>query len=662
MVIERARWHAREHGPLLWWILFLAWLAWGVRVTLTTEITTGGVLDDLGFVGVAALLFCAAELVHRWQRVAVQGVLSVALIVAVLADTLHFRFFGSYVNAEDIFVAGEMGAAAGSVFDLLTPWVVLCGVIVPLVFVAAALRAAARFRRRRPSGAALVLVGVGALALVVHSSVVGGLATAAYNNPVMLFARQAAFGTEGETLTTVEMWAQVREHADEAYNWPDPDEWRYGHDEEHPLSKVPVEPAAPARQPNVVVIVMESIRAYETEMGLGASSVTPNLDRLAGEGLSAGNYYMVGHQTVRGEGAVLCSTFSHFAGAPIYVRFAGVRMKCLPELLRDHGWTTHWISSYRSDFFNKREFLSGHGVEHFHDMSDFRGRLARPRIGWGPADEDMMEYAVDVLGRSGRPFFASIMTLSNHHPFDHPYPIPDPPAASDPRHDTLYRNYLRGVHYTDHGIGHFFETARKEDWFDDTIFVVTGDHGTMSFPGWLDRAKQPAETIELFHRGVLSITGPGVPRRRIDSVASQVDVAPTVLDLLGLRAPHSFMGVSLLDETPPEDRFAVFASATEWSIRQADRYCYAIGTNCVDDGWPACPGDTSRTAAAHACFRTPHDLLRVQDARVGPSMRLLPDEDASSLSTRGERVTRFTNFLLAQDAIYPYPAEEPDGM
>lgn len=656
-------WYLRRHGPLLGWLTFLVWLAWGVRATLTTEITMGSVLDDLGFVLLAAVLFASAEQLDRVARIATQSGLALLLLVAVLIDTLHFRFFGSYVSAEDVFIAGEMGAAAGSILDLLTPWVVVCGVLVPLALIGLAIRATARFRRRRPGWGLLGLVAAGGGALLLHSAVVGGLATAAYNNPVMLFGRQLAFGSvSGESLSDDEQWERVREHADEAYNWPDPEEWMLGEDPEHPLLKIPAQASAPERRHNVVVLLMESVRAYETREGLGSDSVTPNVDRLMDEGLSTTDYYHVGHQTVRGEGAVLCSTFTHFGGAPIYVRFAGVRMKCLPEILRDHGYDTYWISSFRSDYFNKQEFLSRHGVDRFHDMSDFRGELTRPRIGWGPADEDLAQYAVDVLGRSERPFFASIMTLSNHHPFDHPYPIPDPPAASDPRHDRLYRNYLRGVHYTDHGVGRFFELAREQDWFDDTIFVVTGDHGTMSFPGWLDRDRHPAQEIELFYRGVLAITGPGVPKRRLPMVSSQVDVAPTVLDLLGIRAPNSFMGVSLLGDTPPAERFAVFASATEWNIRQADRYCYAVGTNCLDEGYPSCPAGISRTAAAHACFATDHDLLRVEDARVGPSLRLLPDTEAASLSTRGERVTRFTNFLLEQDAIYPYPAEEPDGM
>lgn len=661
--LYRIRWHARRHAHLIAWLVFLGWLAWGIRSTLTTEVTTGAILDDAAFVALFATVFVLAELTSRWQRAAIQTVLAVTMILAILADTLHFRFFGSFVNAEDLFVAGEMGAAAGSVLDLVTPQVVLCGVLVPLALTFVGVRAGTRFRRRRPSRAVIALAALGALFVVTHSMAVGGLASADYNNPVMLFGRQLALGSvTGEGLSDEDMWDEVRDHAEDAYNWPDPDEWEHGHDEEHPLLKVPREPAAPARRPNVVVIVMESVRAYETEMGLGASSVTPNLDRLAGEGLTVSDYYMVGHQTVRGEGAVLCSTFTHYGGAPIYVRYAGVRIKCLPEILRDHGYSTHWISSFRSDYFNKQEFLSQHGVDQFHDMSDFRGTLNRRRIGWGPADEDMMEYAVDVMGRARRPFFASIMTLSNHHPFDHEYPIPDPPASSDNRHDVLYRNYLRGVQYTDHGIGHFFREAADEDWFDDTIFVVTGDHGTMSFPGWLDRRRQKAQEIELFYRGVLVMRGPGVPERRLDMVGSQVDVAPTVLDLIGIRAPNSFMGVSLLGETPPGDRFAVFASATEWSVRQGDRYCYAVGKSCLADGWPACgPGD-GPSAAAHACFTTPNDLLRVQDARVGPSMRLLDEEDAATLSTRGERVTLFTNFLLAQDAIYPYPAEEAGGM
>ena len=652
------RWHVRRHAHLITWVTFLAWLAWGVRATLTTDMTTGALFDDAAFVGLFGVLFVVLELTDRAWRVGAQALLGITATAAVLIDTLHFRFFGSFVNAEDIFVAGEMGAAAGSVLDLITPWVVLCGILVPLGLVVLAVRAGMGFRKRRPTRALFVLAAAAVVSVLAHSAAVGSLAAADYNNPVMLFGRQLALGSiGGDTLSDDEMWDEVREHAATAYNWPDEDEWIYGEDEEHPLLKIPREPAAPSRRPNVVVILMESIRAYETEMGLGASSVTPNLDRLAREGLTVSDYYHVGHQTVRGEGAVLCSTFTHFGGAPIYVRYAGVRMKCLPEILRDHGYATHWISSFRSDYFNKREFLSQHGVERFHDMSDFRGELDRRPIGWGPADEDMMEYAISVMGQSRRPFFASIMTLSNHHPFDHHYPIPDPEASSDNRHDRLYRDYLRGVQYTDHGVGHFFREAADEPWFDDTIFIVTGDHGTMSFPGWLDRQRQPAQEIELFYRGVLVMKGPGVPQRQLDMVGSQVDVAPTVLDLLGIRAPNSFMGVSLLGDTPPGERFAVFASATEWNIRQADRYCYALGKSCLGDGYPTCPDGAGPAAAAHSCFSTPNDLLRVSDARVGPSMTLLPDDEAHELSTRGERVTMFTNFLLARDAVYPYPSE-----
>lgn len=647
---------AREQAPLLSWVAFLAWEAWGLRTTLTTRHTSASFVDDAAFVLLFTAIYAGTERLPRSARVPLQLVVALAAATGILIDTLHYRFFGTFLNVESVLLAGQMGAAATSVWELITPEVWAFGIGVPLGLVALAVRGSLGFTRRRRHPWPWAAIVGSLLLLAIQSPLAAGIEAASFNNPFMLFARQALGGGAGEDMTDEEIAAELAAHVEDTFNWPPTDAYRRGTDPGFPLLKVPVAASGPRRRHNVVVLLMESVRAYETGLAGDGPSVTPNIDRLAQRGLTVTDFYAVGHQTVRGEGSLLCGTFTHQGGAPIYVRYPNVRIMCLPEILRDLGYTTHWISSFRKDYFNKQEFLSQHGVDLFHDMREVpRAQLERGTIGWGPADEDMMAYAVRVLDDSRAPFFANVMTLSNHHPFHHGYPIAPPAAYVEGAGEGgVYRDYLRGTHYTDHAIGRFFELARRRPWFRDTIFVITGDHGTMEFPRALDAHRDPAQQVEMFYRSPLVIVGPDVPARRLDVVGSQMDVAPTILDLLGVRAANAFMGVSLLADLDPAARFAVMASANEWHVRRGDRYCYAIGgTQCLEDGHPAC-GDEDPVPAEHSCFETSQDLLDIHDERVGPSMRLLPPPEAAELELRGARVVRFTNHLLRTERYYPW--------
>ncbi|MEM9068181.1 MAG: LTA synthase family protein [Myxococcota bacterium] len=624
-----------EHRELARWLLLSAWLAFGIRLALTTQLTLLGVLDDLAFTLLFGALIASAGAVSRGLRIPLQALLGLVAIAAVLADTLHYRFFGSFVTFESILVATQVDEAGDSVANLFTPTVIAWGIVLPLVLLGRALWSERRTVARRLGPLTGGALAGGLVLAVAATAFLGSLTAPTFNNPVLLFARQALATPDDEALRE----ELVAEGAS-TFGLPAPD-YRLVESEEHPLLQTPITPSG-GRRKNVVLILMESIRSHETRAGRGDQSVTPHLDRLADEGLSFVNNYAIGHQTVRGEAAILCSVYTHFGGAPIYVRYPSTRMACLPEILRDRGWTTHWISSFRRDYFNKEVFLTGHGVQQMHDMREVPD--VRRRLGWGPSDEEMVEYAIRTLDQSQRPFFAEIMTLSNHDPFNHGYPIARP--ESDAADSRKYRDYLHGVHYTDEAVGHFFELARRKPWFRDTIFIVTADHGARVFPASLDRERDPVREVEIFHRSPLIFLGADVPSGEREFVASQVDIAPTVLELLDVRTDHAFMGRSLLADIPEDERFAVFSTANSFHIREGNRYCESIAVSCVEDGTPPC-GSASEEPAPYACFSAGGDLLR--DARV----ELLEETPARALQDRLERVVRLTRHAIRTDAIYP---------
>lgn len=426
-----------------------------------------------------------------------------------------------------------------------------------------------------------------------------------------------------------------------------------------PRSDLPPRPrltGPSGRPPNIVLVILESVRALECGAYGAAPSFTPKIDALSRDGLLFKNFYANGSQTVRGEMALLCSYYDHYGGSPLYVRCPGLRLRSLPEILRDHGYQTHWISSYTAAFHNKENFLRGHGIDEIHDDRGLPPGL--PTINWGPSDEDLFSYATTILDRQtsasdggGRPFFAEIMTLTNHWPFAGPYPTSDQTPVVC--RDKLYTDFTRGVYYTDHAVGRFIDSVRDKPWFDDTIFVFTSDHGAWIYPDELGlNALQKQEAY--FRMPMLfyapAMVDPGV----VQGVTSQVDFAPTLLDLLGLRERNAFVGRSAFDPIDPAERRALMLHWHSWNVRVGDRYLYTVGKSFQSHhNRAARPDDThEKRGTTYAYFEEHDDLLRKRDAssvepRTGP--------EVDRLTAWAEDLLYLTEFLRVHNRVYDRP-------
>jgi phosphoglycerol transferase MdoB-like AlkP superfamily enzyme len=154
---------------------------------------------------------------------------------------------------------------------------------------------------------------------------------------------------------------------------------------------------------------------------------------------------------------------------------------------------------------------------------------------WGVADEDLFTLALDQLDQrfaAGKRFFAHIMTTSNHRPFTYPADRVDVPSGTSRE---------GAVKYTDWAIGDFIRRAREKPWFADTVFVILADH-TASGRGKTDLP------IENFHIPLIVYAPRHVAPGRIDTLASQIDVAPTLLALLNFSYRSSFFGHDIASE------------------------------------------------------------------------------------------------------------------
>ena len=285
---------------------------------------------------------------------------------------------------------------------------------------------------------------------------------------------------------------------------------------------------------NIVLITIESMSASFMGHFGDTRGLTPVLDSLYRKSLAFDRVYATGNRTVRGLEAVTLS-LPPCPGQSIIKRPNNAGMHSTGALLRDKGYTVKYFYGGNSYFDNMETFFSGNGYE-IVDQRQYKPEEITFANIWGVCDEDAYRKVIRTLNedaRSGKPFFAHVMTVSNHRPFTYPAG-----KISIP-HDSKSRN--GGVMYTDYALGQFFAEASKQPWFDNTIFLITADHCASS----AGRTEIP---LEKYHIPAL-IYAPGfVEPQRVEGIVSQIDLMPTLLSLLDMNYDSHFYGRSIYDE------------------------------------------------------------------------------------------------------------------
>lgn len=316
-------------------------------------------------------------------------------------------------------------------------------------------------------------------------------------------------------------------------------------------------PAPPGGlRPNLVIILMEGVRAREVgACGGTLPGLTPNLDRLASEGLRVERTYSPGTHTAAGELAIWYGALP-VPGEVLMRARPYLPLSGMPEALRGAGWRSLlWIHNSDWKIFREDQFFLPRGFQ----MIDEKGFSARdPSTNWGKSDKALMRHAINALGRLEEPFAAMVLTISNHLPFQLPedaqkrYAIPGSVRAAIERHpgfNSFQKRYLPAMlettHYTDEAVGEFFEVARSRPWFGRTLFVIASDHGLALAP--LEGVPDLAEFSELRHRVPLIFFAPWLPPGQVvRGPASLADVPATALGLLGVPGPRVGPGLDLL--------------------------------------------------------------------------------------------------------------------
>lgn len=303
---------------------------------------------------------------------------------------------------------------------------------------------------------------------------------------------------------------------------------------------------------NLVILLEESLGAGFVG-SLGGLSLTPNLDRLASEGLLFTNLFATGTRTVRGIEAIVSGLPPTPSSSAVKLGLAQGGFFTLGDLLRRHGYETEFFYGGVSNFDNMRGFFLNNGFARVIDQDEFGAPVFQGT--WGVSDEDLVTKAHRAFVAHGdQPFFALLLSTSNHTPYEYPAGRITERADEEPLHGA--------IRYADYAIGELFRLAKEADYFRRTVFLVVADHDTRVFGADL-------VPIDKFHIPALVIA-PGLAPGRADVVASQVDLPPTVLGLLGVTTEHPMPGRDLMRVPPGTPGHAIMQYDLTHAYRVGD--------------------------------------------------------------------------------------------
>lgn len=500
--------------------------------------------------------------INTWSRrlwLTLLGIFSGLLLVFYAADFLHYAYLHQRLNASVLGFLGDAKISSGMIWQSYP----IVRILLAILVVLAGFMTAFRFLHRRASTTDTALsrpartawfIGTLLICLVSIFGRVGqyplrwsdafnlrndSLANLALN-PVQSFLSSLDFRSSGFEA------AKVREHYAFMSSYlgvASPDAGKLVFER-----RVDARPTASTTPPNIVLVICESFSGYKSSMWGNPLDTTPFFASLCQQGLFFDNCFTPHYGTARGVWATITGTPDVEA-----VETASRN----PALVDQHtiindftGYEKFYFIGGSSSWANIRGLLTNN-IKDLKLYEEDSYRSPRADV-WGISDKNLFKEANAVLAQQTKPFFAVIQTADNHRP----YTIPDedlkefsklqvsPEKLKQAGFDSLEE--MNAFRYTDYCFRKFFEAARQSPYFANTIFVFTGDHGidgnagTMLPPAWTE------QQLTSYHVPLLFYAPKLVPAQRVHSVASMVDILPTVAGLANISYRNTTLGRDLV--------------------------------------------------------------------------------------------------------------------
>jgi phosphoglycerol transferase MdoB-like AlkP superfamily enzyme len=295
-------------------------------------------------------------------------------------------------------------------------------------------------------------------------------------------------------------------------------------------------------KPNVLVIVLESFTSSIIEPLGGLPGITPRFNALTKEGILFDHFHCSGDRTDKGIVAILNGYPSQPLTSIIKEPKKTKSLPYLNKVFKHHGYRTEFTYGYNINYANFNSYLIHAEFDHITHSMDFPQELNTSK--WGVHDEYVFDKFFDETQKVEAPFFKVMMTQSSHEPFE--VPMKTVIEGKDEVHQ-----FLNSAYYTDKELGEFIDKAKQSSWWNNTLVVITADHGHPypNNPGVSNPTKFKIPMLWL--GGALNVRD-----TVIHTVATQTDIPNTILGQFNWNADDFKFGQNMLGTSP--NPFAVY--------------------------------------------------------------------------------------------------------
>ena len=319
-------------------------------------------------------------------------------------------------------------------------------------------------------------------------------------------------------------------------------------------------------KPNVVIILMESMSASLMKTFGQQQPLTPTLDSLYNHSLAFTNFYSAGIHTNHGITATLYS-FPALMKRNLMKGTVTPHRSGIPTVLKQQGYHNLFFMTHESQYDNMNAFFHTNGYDEIYAEENYP---TEERVNsFGVPDKYLFDYALPVINKTastGKPFMATLLTISNHPPYIIPKWMKT--KTKDPE--------TQIVEYADWCIGRFLSQAKQQPWYDNTIFVILADHGKLV-------GKMDMELPQSYNHIPLIVFGPGIQPMTYEGLGTQIDVMPTLLGLMNIEYDYDGFGIDLLRQ----QRDQVFYTSDTHIVARDSSACFiynpSLGRNFYYD-------------------------------------------------------------------------------
>ena len=307
-------------------------------------------------------------------------------------------------------------------------------------------------------------------------------------------------------------------------------------------------PKSGEKKRNVVFILLESTRASATSLyNPEMKGTTPYMEELAKKSIVAKRAWAVMPHTSKAIVSTLCGIPPHLTLKITEALGAGLPAKCLPKLYREQGYSTVFLQAATKRFESRESLVDNMGFEDFLPLEKLGSQKGFDKVNYfGVEDQIMLEPSRKWLKKQpkDKPFFMAYLTLTPHHDYLTPKRYGFKQYTTE---NEEFNRYLNSVHYVDQFVKNVIEMFKKEGRYEDTVFVILGDHGE----GFNEHGRSQHDNV-IYQEGLhipMLVHDPSMAGnpREVEPRTSQLDLAPTVIDLSGFEVKGgTFPGQSLL--------------------------------------------------------------------------------------------------------------------